>query len=222
MLLTEGRWNTTVESAELAKKAFTSFQDLQTDAVESIMISMRNHPNLQSLFGIPLNALTVDSSALFCSSSSSSFLNSAHHPSTSLSFADQGLDDLMTILLSNDIQNNHTLTSINLDNNYIMQIGRLALIKAIQCNVTLKSIYYNNQVDPAPMSLIYDDTRKRNIKYNIELEQFMKEAKVISFNYRMKIAFFIRGTFLNISSLENILEFLIGPGSQVARFMRYR
>lgn len=223
MNLTEGQWaHITVGSAEDARIAFAHFQYGQREAVDSLIKAMRNHPNLQSLCGLTIDPLNVDPSATFSSSSSSSSLAYSHYPSTSLCMADEGIDDLMAVLLGNDLLFNHTITSINLENNYIMQVGRLALIKAIFSNVTLKSIYYQKQRDPVPLSDIYNDSRRSNILFNAEIDSLLEDAKLKSFIYRINIAIFVRGTFLCSGSLQNILEFLIGPGPQVARFMQYR
>ena len=170
MNLTEGQWaHITVGSAEDARIAFAHFQYGQREAVDSLIKAMRNHPNLQSLCGLTIDPLNVDPSATFSSSSSSSSLAYSHYPSTSLCMADEGIDDLMAVLLGNDLLFNHTITSINLENNYIMQVGRLALIKAIFSNVTLKSIYYQKQRDPVPLSDIYNDSRRSNILFNADL-----------------------------------------------------
>ena len=223
MNLTEGQWtHITVGSAEDARIAFSQFQYGQREAVDNLIKAMSNHPNLQSLCGLTTDLLNVDPSATFCSSSSSSSLAYAHNPSTSICMADEGIDDLMAVLVGNDLLYNHTITSINLENNYIMQVGRLALIKAIFSNVTLKSIYYKKQMDPVPLSDIYNDARRTNNLFNAEIDSFLEDAKLKSFNYRINIAVFVRGTILCSASLRNILEFLIGPGPQVARFMQYR
>ena len=105
-----------------------------------------------------------------------------------------------------------------------MQSGRLALIEALYFNVTLKSINMNMQIDPLPLTPIYKEFRTRNTMMNKGLDVFIEDSKLFSFRNRMKIALFIRGTctFLDCVALRLILELLIGPGPQVARFMRYR
>lgn len=100
--------------------------------------------------------------------------------------------------------------------------GKLALVQALATNVTLRKVHLDRQKDPLPPSSIYDEQRLRNASINPHVDHIVVDAKHCSFIYRITIAVFTRGTVLESSVLREVIEFLIGRGPQVERFLRYR
>jgi hypothetical protein len=89
-------------------------------------------------------------------------------------------------------------------------------------NVALRSLHHKTQRDPLPPTVLYDAQRARNAVSNGQMDLLLDDAMIGAFQFRVKIAQFVRGFPLGAASLWIVLEFLIGPGPQVARFMRYR
>ena len=188
---------------------------VQSKRVQELISAAEQHPHLKSLCGHPPCALNIDASALFCSSSTSSSIMTAHYPSTSISMADEGVDDLMMKVLAYDLSHNHGITALNLENNFIMRSGFESLSKALCTNVTLRAVHYSHQAHDGSFHVTAGFAAPN---YSIAVEK----AKHFSFQFRIAIAVFVRGVHLGPAALRLVVETLIGPGPQVARFLTYR
>lgn len=212
----EGQYDGSDESHLRAIAEFEEFQTNQIDCVLTLIKAARAHPHLQSLCGLQAYSSYRTTSCPY------SYTSPTPIPSTRLCLAGQAVDDLMILLIAFDIAHNHFIVSLDLEHNYIMAGGKLALVQALATNVTLRYVHLDRQRDPLPPSTIYDEQRVRNASINPHVDHLVVDAKHCSFIYRMTIAVFVRGTVLESSILREVIEFLIGKGPQVGRFLRYR
>ena len=212
----EGQYDGSDESHLRAIAEFEEFQTNQINCVLTLIKAARAHPHLQSMCGLQAYSSYRTTSCPY------SYTSPTPIPSTRLCLAGQAVDDLMILLIAFDIAHNHFIVSLDLEHNYIMAGGKLALVQALATNVTLRYVHLDRQRDPLPPSAIYDEQRVRNASINPHVDHIVVDAKHCSFIFRIAIAVFVRGTVLGSSVLREVIEFLIGKGPQVGRFLRYR
>jgi hypothetical protein len=160
-------------------------------SVISLISAAKEHPTLQSLCGIhpyPENPGYPGSNNL------NNFLKKNEkkmfEKKIVLNLCNQGIDDLMAMVISYDLKNNHNVMSLNIEDNCITYKGKNSIINSIKDNVTLKSVYLNYQNLQLPNS--------RNLKIEDKVKIILDSAKNLSFQYRIAIAVFIRGTYVFI------------------------
>ena len=212
----EGQYDGSNESHLRALADFEEFQANQINCVLMLIKAAKDHPHLQSLCGLQAYSSFRTTHCPY------SYTSPIPLPSTRLSFAGQAVDNLMIQLISFDIEHNQFITCLDLEHNYIMAGGKLALVEALATNVTLRKVHLDKQRDPLPPSSIYDEQRLRNASIKPHVDHLVVDAKHKSFIFRITIAVFVRGTVLGSSVLREVIEFLIGPGPQLGRFLRYR
>jgi RNA-binding protein YhbY len=113
-------------------------------SVQSLISAAKQHPTLQSLCGIYPDP---DNSGYLGSNNLNKFLRKNFKKNFEnknvLNLCNQGIDDLMAMVVSYDLKHNHNIISVNIDNNCIAE--KNSLINSIKDNITLKSIYCNYQ-----------------------------------------------------------------------------
>lgn len=205
-------------------RVMEELEDLQTEQIAKVLqlvVIIKAHPHLQSVCGLPPHTTSLKNDStdiIFSPGRCPTYLTPT--PSTTLCLADQGIDDLMVLLISFDMIMNHTIKVLDLQGNYILAGGVLVL--TAKCNVTVQKILVDGQLDPLPPGREYDQQRDRHAFIAPHVELVIKEAKNKVFEFRITMAVFARGADLGIVALRNVLECLMGPGPQVCRFLRYR
>jgi hypothetical protein len=121
---------------------------------------------------------------------------------TSLFLSAQTVDGMMARVLAAELRFNHTVTEVDISLNTIGKIGTGALAHAIRDNVCLRYL-------------------KTPSKFESELHHIAR-AKMAAFKYRVALALFMRGhSYLSAAPLRIILEYSIGLGPQVTRYLKY-
>jgi hypothetical protein len=212
----QGLYDGSDESHRRAIVEFEQYQTSQINCAVDLIKAAKGHPHLQSLCGLSPHYSPVKSDF------SDQISRPTPMPSTRLSLANQGVDDLMILIVAFDLAHNHTVLVLDLEHNYIMAGGKMALAQALVSNVTLKTVHWTKQMDPLPPSAIYDEQRVRNAAINAKVDCVADQVRSIAFKFRISVAVFVRGTVLGPATLREVIEFLIGPGPQVGRFLRYR
>lgn len=111
------------------------------------------------------------------------------------------LENQAVRMVADELQHNHSIVSVDLSHNPSDRMAARYMEQALANNVCLRNVQISG-----------DDLRK---------------AKRVSFDYRVAIAVFVRGSAslypsLNAEALNIVLEYLLGPGLQVVRFLNYR
>jgi hypothetical protein len=128
-----------------------------------------------------------------------------------LDLRNQQLCDTTIYLLCQEIQSSQHLTILNLTHTKINPFGALLLSYAIAANYSLSTIIYRTNYHHEKM--IFKEIFFKSIQLGM-----MK-----SFTKRMGLAYFIRNSKqLSLSVLEIILEYLLGYGPLVKKFLRYK
>jgi RNA-binding protein YhbY len=109
-------------------------------SVRSLISAAKQHPTLQSLCGIHPDP---ENSGYPRSKNLNKFLKKNLENKNILNLSNQGTDDLMAMVVSYDLEHNHNIVSVNIENNCISE--KNSIIDSIKDNVTLKSIYCNYQ-----------------------------------------------------------------------------
>jgi hypothetical protein len=134
---------------------------------------------------------------------------------TYLTIPNNKADALVARIVASELAYNHVVEHVDLTNNRIEAGGIGALVASIHSNVCLKSL-------ALPRELPASAPKEVQLKFEDMMLKF-EEAKLRSFQFRVALAIFIRGYYyLGHSPLRTILEYLIGRGPKVLRYLFYR
>jgi hypothetical protein len=160
--------------------------------VTALLDAAASHPHLTSLLGITPSQRHLELSSLRC------------------------CDQYMRLLYF-ELRNSHVIESIDLDNNCLTTRGFEILLGAVEESLSLSSLHLS--VDE-----VNGCVEKKEVCADAQAKSLSLESAVKrSFHYRVAIAIFIHGfSCLGAAPCRAILEYTIGCGPLVERFLRHR
>jgi len=169
-------------------------------AVTDLIHAYRSHPHLTSLLGITPQTSHVELSSLRC------------------------CDHYMRIL-GEELRHSHTIQSIDVDNNSVSPRGLFILLSAVKENFSLRSLKLPiADLEAKPWTDIdRGDKNRLTINHQSHTQADLEQAQLRSYKSRVGLAVFVHGVSnLGAAPCRNIIEFAIGKGPLVERFLRHR
>lgn len=163
--------------------------------VSDLIDAFRSHKHLTSLLGITPQTSHVELSSLRC------------------------CDQYMRIL-GEELRRSHTIQSIDVDNNSISPRGLFILLSAVKENLSLRSLKLPiADLEAKP----WTDIDKGDKNFLSHTSHTLERAQLLSYKSRVGLAVFVHGfSHFGAAPCRNIIEFAIGKGPLVERFLRRR